>query len=309
MPQTRKARKHSGGKKKTTEHIRYDAYLKTLHALEKKLEKICIILWTHTWHKFPEIWMPVVTPETLKRIKFDNDVINEHSKKCVKFSNYGETLLGVFLNKFPQIKKHPREFITWRNIYGDPAMKYTQHLTRLKALVELYRMDKKKTKKRNDIFVFEIRADHLETLAMEYNALITAITKYVEVLDKNYDKDLKTNLVFEDLLTHENFKNYRDSNSQAKSLSSLSPPDGVNLQDSDDPFELQITNTFLSPSAPRWDSRYQLQPSPSLDSKKNVFDLTVPGQSFELKKRPIGRPTRRSSTRRVPSKLGSGYHH
>lgn len=308
MPQTRKARKHSGGKKKTTEHIRYDGYLKTLHALEKKLEKICIILWTHTWHKFPEIWMPVVTPETLKRIKFDNDVINELSKKCVKSDETPKYVLGLFLNKFPQIKEHPREFITWRNRYGDPAMKCTQYLSQLKTLVELYRMDKKKTKKRNDYNVFAIRADHLEILAVEYNDLITKITKYVEVLDENYDKDLKTKLVFDELLTHENFSKYLDSNSQAKSLPSLSPHDGVNLQDSNDPFQLQITNTHLSPSAPRWDSKYQLQSSPSFDSKKK-FDLTVPGLSLDLKKRPIGRPTRRSFTRRVPSKLGSGYHH
>ena len=100
--------------------------------------------------------MPVVTPETLKRIKFDNDVINELSKKCVKSDETPKYVLGLFLNKFPQIKEHPREFITWRNRYGDPAMKCTQYLSQLKTLVELYRMDKKKTKKRNEYNVFAI---------------------------------------------------------------------------------------------------------------------------------------------------------
>ena len=312
MPQTRKARKHSGGKKKTPDHIRYDTYLKTLHALEKKLEKICIILWTHTWHKFPGIWIDFVTKEKLEEIEWDEDVINKHSEKCVKFSKYGETHLGILLKRFPQIKDNPDKFIVWRKKYGDPAMECTQHLEQLRTIIQLYRIDKRKTKRHKNSTVFQIRADHLKTLVTEYNGWITRIDRYVKKIDEDFQDNLKAHFLFDDLLTQENSRKYHDSNSQAKSLSSLSPLDGVNLRDSDDPFELQteLTNTHLSPTAPRWDFSDSITvPKPAQapsSQRKKVFDLTVPHQSFDLKKRPIGRPTRRVP---LPSKLGSGYHH
>lgn len=330
MPQTRKVSKtsktskHSGGKKKKL-HIRYDTYLKTLHGLEKKLEKICIILWTHTWHKFPGIWIHFVTKEKLEEIKWGEDVINEHSEKCVKFSKYGETLLGLLLERFPQIKYNPDKFIVWRKKYGDPAMECTQHLEQLRTFIQLYRIDKRKTKRHNNSTVFKIRTDHLKTLVTEYNDWITRIDRYVKEIDEEFQDNLKAHFLFDDLLTQENSRKYHDSNSQAKSLSSLSPPDGVNLRDSDDPFELQITNTHVSPAVPSWDFSDSITvPKPAQDplsQRKNVFDLTVPGQSFVLnndkkpspgdigggaveqyyqrsrrtsKKRPIGRPPRRT---------------
>lgn len=331
MPQTRKARKHSGGKKKTPDHIRYDTYLKTLHALEKKLEKICIILWTHTWHKFPGIWIDFVTKEKLEEIEWDEDVINKHSEKCVKFSKYGETLLGILLKRFPQIKDNPDKFIVWRKKYGDPAMECTQHLEQLRTFIQLYRIDKRKTKRHKNSTVFQIRADHLKTLVTEYNGWITRIDRYVKKIDEDFQDNLKAHFLFDDLLTQENSRKYHDSNSQAKSLSSLSPLGGVNLRDSDDPFELQITNTHVSPTAPRWDFSDSITvPKPAQapsSQRKKVFDLTVPHQSFGLNddqdhqrprpyyqkskltsKRPIIRPPRRTPSR-TPSKLGSGYHH
>ena len=332
MPQTRKQR----GSTKTPKHRLYDTYLKSLVALEKKLHTLCERLWQDALMELPKYIITTGPDEvrTWEKFNLNYYAIIKHSEKCVSnFPDYIKKFLNDSVFTYIPITSNNRdEFNTWKLHYATPAIKYTKLLYILKSLIVFYKLDKKLTKKYNKGILYKTRANELKRHVDEYNMYISDIKNHIETNKKNllfYDDS-------DNILENIN----PDHFTGPSSIPSIPIRQGTDAARFINERNMELQNKYglaqsdYSPTtekgAPTWDfsspaDRSPVSPMPQntatplkftddflkVDSiiddgpSKDAFKLKVKGLSFND-------PARRSSTRRVPSKLpklGSGYHH